>query len=175
MTSDHIHKDHDTILKGLQSADAEKVIESLEALRVEGSTSDIPILLEMLHLSQDKEIRSKILSLFANLKDKDSIPLLIDAIQNERYVPELKELVSCCWENGLDFSPYLTIFVDLLIKGDFLVAFEAYTVITNMETPIDLAKIDREIEKLDMAMYGTTDEKKVLILDVIDFLPSIGN
>jgi hypothetical protein len=44
-----------------------------------------------------------------------------------------------------------------------------------METTIDQAKIDTEIEKLDRAMHNTADEKKALILDVIDFLPSIGS
>ena len=174
MTSDHTQNDHDSILRALHSEDAEKVMASLDELRVSGRTSDIPVLLEMLHLSQDKEIKSKIIALFANLKESDTIPLIIEAIQNERYAPELKQLVSCCWENGLDYSPYLSLFVDLLIESDFLVAFEAYTVITNMITTIDQVKIDTEIEKLDKAMLTATDEKKVLLLDVIDFLPSIG-
>lgn len=174
MTNDHTKNDHDNLLKGLLSADPEKIIETLEELRVSGETSDIPVLLEMFHLSKDKEINSKIHSLFANLKEKDTIPLIIAAIKNERYAPELKQLISCCWENGLDYTSYLSLFVDLLIESDFLVAFEAYTVITNMITTIDQAKIDVEIEKLDKALHLTTDEKKVLMLDVVDFLPSIG-
>jgi hypothetical protein len=129
----------------------------------------------MLHQSQNPEIKAKIAGIFANLKDKDSVPLLIEAIQNQKYAPELKLLVSGCWENGLNYTNYLSLFVDLLIRQDFPVAFEAYTVITNMETTIDQAKIDTEIEKLDQAMHTTTDEKKALMLDVIDFLPSIGS
>lgn len=174
MTHDHTHHDHDLLLKGLFSADTEKVMETIEELCVSGKTSDIPAILELLHLSQEKEIKSKVHALLANLKDKQAIPLLIAAIQNERYAPELQQLVSCCWENGLDYTIYLPLFVDLLISGDFLVAFEAYTVITNMETPIDQVKIDVEIEKLDKALHTTTDEKKALMLDVVDFLPSIG-
>ncbi|HAH23075.1 MAG TPA: hypothetical protein DCL77_04815 [Prolixibacteraceae bacterium] len=174
MTSEHTKNDHENLLKGLLSADQEKVIETLEELRVSGEPSDIPVLLEMLHISKDKEIKVKIHSLFANLKDVQTIPLIIAAIQNERYAPELQQLVSCCWENGLDYTPYLPLFVDLLIEKDFLVAFEAYTVITNMVTTIDQVKIDVEIEKLDKALHTTTEEKKVLMLDVVDFLPSIG-
>lgn len=175
MTSDLTHNEHNNILKALQSADSNIVIEALDELRVSGKTSDIPILVEMLHQSQNPEIKTKIVGIFANLKDKDSVPLLIEAIQNQKYAPELKQLVSSCWENGLNYTNYLSLFVDLLISHDFLVAFEAYTVITNMETTIDQAKIDTEIEKLDQAMHTTTDEKKALMLDVIDFLPSIGN
>ena len=174
MISDNIQNDQGIILKNLKSVDSEKVIETIEELRVSGRTSDIPVLLELLHSSENVEVKSKITSLFGNLKDSAGIPLIIEAIHDQKYAPELKQLVSCCWENGLDFSNYLTIFVDLLIEQDFLVAFEAYTVITNMVTVIDQAKIDVEIEKLDQTMRSTTDEKKVLMLDVIDFLPSIG-
>lgn len=174
MTSDQTQNDHDTVLKGLQSKDPDKVLTTLEAMRAVGKSSDIPILVELLHTIQEKEIKTKIASLFANLKEKNSIPYILEAIKNERYAPELKQLVSCCWENGLDYTNYLSLFIDLLIENDFLVAFEASTVITNMTATIDQAKIDAEIEKLDQAMKTTVEEKKVLMLDVIDFLPSIG-
>lgn len=174
MTTDYINADHKNILDGLQSADSLKVIETLEDLRVSGKVTDVPFLIEMLHLSQNPEIKSKITDLFANLKESDAIPLIVEAIQNQKYAPELKELVASCWENGLDYSNYLTLFVDLLIDSEFLIAFEAYTVIVNMTAKIDQAKIDVEIDRLEQAMKTTSDEKKALILDVIDFLPSIG-
>ena len=174
MTTDHTPHDHKNILEGLQSADSLKVIETLEELRVSGKVADIPLLIEMLHLSSDSEIKSKITGLFANLKESDAIPLIIEAIQDQKYATELKDLVASCWENGLDYSNYLALFVDLLIDSEFLVAFEAYTVIVNMTAKIDQAKIDVEIERLEMAMRTTSDQKKALMLDVIDFLPSIG-
>lgn len=174
MTSDNSHHDHKDILKGLQSADSLKVIETLEELRTSGKVSDIPLLIELLHLSSDPEIKSKVIDLFANLKESDAIPLITEAIQNQKYAPELKELVASCWENGLDYSNYLTLFVDLLIDSEFLVAFEAYTVIVNMTANIDQAKIDLEIDRLENAIKTATDQKKALMLDVIDFLPSIG-
>ena len=174
MTTDMTPNDHKNILKGLQSADSLKVIETLEELRVSGKSADIPFLIELLHLTTNPEIKSKITGLFANLKESDAIPLIIEAIQNQKYAPELKELVASCWENGLDYSNYLTLFVDLLIDSEFLVAFEAYTVIVNMTAQIDQAKIDAEIDRLEQAMQTTADQKKALLLDVIDFLPSIG-
>lgn len=174
MTNDHTSNEQKNILKGLKSTDSLKVIETLEELRVSGKVSDIPVLIELLHLSPNPEIKAKISGLFATLKESDAVPLIIDAIQNRKYAPELKELVSCCWENGLDYSNYLSLFIDLLIENDFLVAFEAYTVIVNMTAKIDQAKIDMEIDRLEEAMRTTTDQKKELMLDVVDFLPSIG-
>jgi hypothetical protein len=174
MTIETSQNEHNNILKGLNSADPEVVIESIEALRAEGQTSDIPVLLELLRQSKNTEIKAKITGLLANLKDNETIPLLVNTIQDQKYESQLQQIVSACWENGLDFTPYLPVFVDLLIEKDFLVAFEAYTVITNMEKAIDQRLIDIEIEKLDKAMHSTSDEKKALMLDVVDFLPSIG-
>ena len=174
MTTDNTNNGHKNILDGLKSADSLKVIETLEELRVSGKVNDVPFLIEMLHLSESPEIKSKITDLFANLKESDAIPLVVEAIQNQKYAPELKELVASCWENGLDYSNYLTLFVDLLIDSEFLIAFEAYTVIVNMTAKIDQAKIDIEIDRLEQVLKTTTDQKKALILDVIDFLPSIG-
>ena len=174
MSIDPSHKEHDHILKGLNSADPEKVLQSIEHLRVSGKASDIPLLLEMLRVIKDQEIKAKVASLLGSLKDKQTVPLMIEAIQNERYASIRQQLVSACWENGLDYTPYLSVFVDLLIEKDFLVAFEAYTVITNMETAIDRILLDVEIDKLDKAMRNTTEEKRALMIDVVDFLPSIG-
>jgi len=174
MISDHTHDHHTNLLKGLQSEDSLRVIETLEDLKVSGKASDVPMLIELLHMTQNAEIKSKINSLFANLKEREAVPLIIEAIQNQKYAPERKELLACCWENGLDYSNYLTLFVDLLIKSDFIIAFEAYTVIVNMTESIDQRKIDAEIERLEQAIQGTIDQKVELMREVVDFLPSIG-
>lgn len=174
MSIDQSQNEHTNLLKGLNSADPEIVLQTIEELRVEGQTSDFPILLEMLRVARNPEIKSKITALFASLKDKETVPLMVEAIQDEKYAPVLQQLVSACWENGMDYSRYLSVFVDLLIEKEFLVAFEAYTVITNMETAIDQVLLDIEIDKLDKAMLSASDERKALMLDVVDFLPSIG-
>ena len=82
--------------------------------------------------------------------------------------------MACCWENGLDYSNYLSLFVGLLIDNEFAIAFEAYTVIMNLETRIDQKIIDQEIDLLERALSSAPEQKRQLMLDVIDFLPSIG-
>lgn len=173
MTNDHTYHDHVNMLKGLQSTDSLMVIGTLEELRVSGKVSDIPVLIELLHSTPNPEIKSKITSLFANLKDSDAIPLIVEAIENQKYAPELKVLVSSCWENGMDYSNYLSLFVELLTGSDFRVAFEAYTVILNMTAQIEKAKVDLEVDRLEQAMHTTTDQKKELMLEVVDFLRSL--
>lgn len=165
--------EHNKLLKRLQSANPEMVIETIEELRASGITTDAKVLLDLLLSNSDAAVKSKIVALFANLKDAKTIPYFISAIQDEKFNPVLKELVSICWENGLDYSQYLPVFVDLLITKDFQVAFEAYTVITNMTQRIDQSIVDAEIDKIDNAIKVTNNDKKSLMLDVVDFLPSL--
>ncbi len=175
MTTISNQNEHNSILKSLNSNDPLVVVETIEKLRTIGKISDIPVLIELLHTSQDKEVRAKISNLLATLKDIDAIPFLIEAILDLKYVQELKELVSACWENGLDYSTYLSLFVDMLIEKDFIIAFEAYTVLMNMESKIDQEKIDQEIDKLQKSLSSADEQKRILLLDVIDYLPSIGS
>ena len=44
-----------------------------------------------------------------------------------------KRLLTACWQNGLDFSTFLPVFIDLIIHEDWEIAFEAFTVIDNLE------------------------------------------
>lgn len=165
--------DHKDLQKGLQSKDSLKVIETLEELRNSGRSSDIPVLLELLHLTNDPEIKSKITHLFANLKESDTIPLIIEGIKNQKYASELKSLISSCWENGMDYSKYIPLFVDLLIDNEFDVAFEAYTVIMNTESQMNTEIIDQEIERMEKVLSTVSEQKRQLLIDVIDYLPNL--
>lgn len=174
MTTENTNNEQSNLLQVLQSAEPLQVIETIEELRVSGKVSDIPMLIELLHLTQSQEIKAKITSLFASLKESDAVSIIVSAIQNPQYAPELQKMVSSCWENGLDYSAYLSVFIDLLIQNDFQVAFEAYTVIMNTENRINQSVIDQQIDRLEKSLSSIDEQKRQLILDVIDFLPSIG-
>jgi len=111
--------------------------------------------------------------LFANLKESDTIPLIIEGIKNQKYAPELKSLIASCWENGLDYSKYIPLFVDLLIDNEFDVAFEAYTVIMNTESQMNTEIIDQEIERMEKILSTVSEQKRQLLIDVIDYLPTL--
>jgi len=163
-------KTDNNILEKLQSQKQELVIETIEQLGESGNSAYLPHLFELLHTTTDAEIKKHITRLLAELKHKDVVPYFIEAIKNKNYKEELQFLVSACWENGLDYSEHLPLFIDMLIEEDFMVAFEAHTVITNMEGKITTAMRDQETAKINHAITTATDEKKSMLLDVIDYL-----
>lgn len=155
--------------KNLKSNDPELVLQSIEEIREKGNNIHFSALLDLLHETQNKQIRKKILTLFGELKSSDTVPLLINAIQDEQYKRELKDLVACCWQNGLNYSSFLPVFVDLVIEEDFPVGFEALTVIENMFGKIDQHIIDQQLAKLKNVTVTSNEQKNYLL----DSLPSV--
>ncbi len=157
----------------LRSGNPGMVSGAIKELRETGHAGYLPVLFEVLHTTTDDSVRKSIRDLLAELKHREAVPLFIEAIRNKQYAGELLSIVSACWENGLDFSGYLPVFVDLVIEKEFLVAFEAYTVIINMTGKISGAIHEAERRKIKEALSNTRSNKHELLQDILDFLPEL--
>ena len=171
MTTENTQKAKTSTINRLNSEDSNVAISAISELKESGNASYIPILIELLHSTDNEEIKSKVTRLLAELKHSDAIPLIIEAIENKKYANELRFLVSACWENGLDYSTHLSLFVDLVVEHDLMVALEAYTVITNMTGRISKEIAEKESRKIREAMLQADNQKKELLHDLLDFLP----
>jgi len=121
MVSDSKSKE---IISNLRSPDSDLVLETIDKLREAGNNLIFPELIELLHNTELPEIKKSVLNLLSELKYKESVPLLMTAIKNEKYANERKELVACCWQNGLNYNEIIHVFIDLVIEEEFLVAIE---------------------------------------------------
>jgi hypothetical protein len=154
------------ILIRLNSPSEEVVLHTLHELRSTGSPAYIPILAEMLLTGNPGEIRNGILSLMGELKEKESAQVLVETIQNDHFLPVRKELIAACWQNGLDYSPWLSQFVDWVIQHEMEIAFEAFTVIENLETfPVAEIRED-EIRKINQALQDADQVKAYLLKEL---------
>lgn len=151
-------------ISNLKSTDSGLVLETIGKIRVSGNNSILVELIDLLHNTNHIEIKKSILDLLSDLKNKESVPIIIAAIQNEKYAKECKDLVTCCWQNGLSYNEYLPVFIDIVIHKDFLNAFEAFTVIENMYGKIEDEIIEPEIVKINEALINS-DEQKVHLLN----------
>ena len=160
-------------LTNLKSNDPELVLVTVEKIRESGNRSIMEGLFDLLHNTPFPEIKKSVLNLFSELKHKDSVPLLIEAITKDKYIDERKELVACCWQNGLSYNEYLSVFIDLVISEPFLVAFEAFTVVENMYGNISEEVIDREIIKVKEVLKETGEEKAYLLEGLLTIIREI--
>lgn len=84
------------------------------------------LLLPHLSREQNEEI-------FKALKEKQAQAILVQSIELAETNEEKAKLVAACWETGLDFNAYYLVFAALAGHPDFMVAFEAFTVLENAE------------------------------------------
>jgi len=161
------------ILSCLKSTDPKFVLRTVDKIRESGNSFVMEGLIELLHNTELPEIKKSILNLFSELKNKGSIPSIIEAIKNEKYTNERKELVASCWQNGLVFNDYLPVFIDLVINEDFAIAFEAFTVIENMYGRIEDEIIDAEIIKIKNALKNTSEQKAYLLNGLLEVIRDI--
>lgn len=170
MTEKKAHKTNPGLIAGLTSGSEQKILETVSELEKKGNPLYIPVLIDVLANSDSRQVRKSILELFDNLKDKDSIPYLISAICDVTGKSLQRDLVSCCWKNGLDFSEYLSFFTDLVIESDFEIAFEALTVIDNLSQlpPSDIR--NTEIGKIRIALQSSEGMQTELLRQLIAIL-----
>jgi hypothetical protein len=145
----------------------------LEELSHIGHSQYIPSMIDLLNTSENEQIKMKIIKILLEIKHNDAVPFLIDAIENDNYSSIQETLVRSCWENGLNYSNHLSVFVNLLINGSYMTAFEAYTVIENTEYLISATSSEELLNQLNNALKESKPDRKVLLEYIIGFLPSI--
>jgi hypothetical protein len=117
-------------IRRLSSGNEKEMLSALEDLRFTGDPSVLPAVISIITDRPDGEVRIKAIKLLNDLKDKNSIPYIIDSIKNLRGGRNgLRDIVSACWQNGLNFSEHLELFSDLVFEDDLETAMESFTVI----------------------------------------------
>jgi hypothetical protein len=167
------NKKEEQYINNLLSSDQQIIIETLEEIKFSGSSKLLPFLIELLHETKNEIIKKQVYKILSELKHSDCIPIMIEAIQNEKYIPEQEMLIRSCWENGLDFTPYISIFIKQVIHGNYMTAFEAFTVIENLEGHISDEKAEKILLELEEGLLDAFKERKVLIQDLIQFIPKL--
>jgi len=144
----------------LNLKDDKLVLENIEKLRSKGSINDLPAILDYLVTPTNDSIEKALYNFIFDIKDAKAVEPIIAAIQNPKYQGIQKKLIEMCWQSSLKFAQHLGLFVDLLIKGDFEIAFEALTVIENMEESIDSKIKEQEMAKLKDAIATVSEDRK---------------
>jgi hypothetical protein len=164
---------NDSIIGDLFSIDQSIVLKTLSEISFTGKTHYIPVLIEILHSTDNQEVKQAIVKILSELKITNAVPVLVEAINNPNYKAIQEILVRICWENGLNFSPHLSTFVDLAIHADYMTSFEAITVIENSEGEISEEEAQSLIATIKNSIEKVPSERKILLSEIISFLPTL--
>ena len=155
------------IKEQLFSTNTQSVITAIRKIKNQGNKLYIPILFDLLCSHPEKEIEDEIKDLLATVKDKSATGSFIYAFENKRYKSIWKTVLTTCWQNGLDYSNFTPIFIELIISEDWEVAFEAFTIIDNLEFLPSQEVIEKSVIKIKNALKTANEQKIYLLHEVL--------
>jgi hypothetical protein len=158
---------NEKIKQALFSADVEVVKQAIEKISIDGNPLYLPLLFDLLNTMPEHEVELEIIKLLGSVKDKESVNSFMRAIENEKYKTIRKTLISACWQNGLDFSNFVPVFIDLVINNEWEVAFEAFTLIDNLEYLPNEDILNVSKQKIEDELPLATDQVKYFLTEIL--------
>lgn len=123
------------ILMELNSDDEKKVSKAIKSLETHGDVSFIKPLAEKLLHGASQKNQGEIIELLCSIKDSSVTADIMDVIENEKFKPIRKIMLSIVWNTKVDFSGYIDDFVAIAVQGDFMETLDCLTIIENLEGP----------------------------------------
>ena len=166
------------ILKDFSATDPKVVIEAIKKNRQVGNGKTFKALLGVLKNTDEPLVETEIIQFLFDLKDEDSVPVLIKAIQDAEMSYYHSFLVSSFWQSAIDGSDYLNVFIEVAIKGEYMTALEALTVVENFDAAFSQSDLQEyEADIIEAIEQEQNEDKKALLVslgDVIRNLPIEG-
>jgi hypothetical protein len=159
-----------TLLKNLQSDDETVVASAVETIKAKGNSAYIEPLFEVIQTSANAETQRTVKRILADIKPAESVQILMDLAQNPKYKNIPSDIISVCWESGLDFSNHIPTFINWIVNGEYMVAFEAFTVIENIEKALPIADVEDYLKPVFEAIDQAPEDRKVLLEAVVSHL-----
>lgn len=168
----------DSILKDFQASDVSLVKDAIKRNRKDGNVKTFAAMLDLLANTDEPEVEEAIISFLFDLKENDSVPTLVEALQKDELEYYRSFLVATFWQASIDGSDHLDLFVKLAIEGDYMVCLEALTVIENFDAAYsehELLDYENDISEA-IEREDNKDKKELLISlgDVVRNLPIEG-
>lgn len=161
------------LISGLNSPDENTVAQTLSKLRKYGNVDVLSSVFSLFFSKKMKSLNDEIINIINDIKDPQSVPVFMEAIKIYQGKAGYSDLVSACWQCGLDFSPHIDEFIELVIAEDYYTSLEAFSVIeenvNNLTTQQKSARLEFVRSKLELL----SPEKKLLVNEVLSLLSDI--
>ncbi len=162
------------LLEDLKSGNDSKFNAAIKSLQVNGDITAIEPLVELLladYLSQQN--RLALIELLSTLNLSDAPDEIIRIVKDENFLRVRPILLSTIWNSKLDYSYFLSDFVEIAVEGDYLDTLECLTIIENLEGPFE----ERHILEAQLFLRDfiesdgkTRDERKAVLISEIALL-----
>ena len=158
------------LIKGLQSDKENLILDAISQLYINGTAELIPYVIKLYFVTPSAKIRKEILALLNNLKDKNVCPYLVNAVIHYKGQESYHNIVSSCWQSGLDYSKYLDIFIDLVIEQELLTAIEAFSVVEENISQVSPPERERYAIYIRSKLKVVDEERKNLVNELLQMV-----
>jgi hypothetical protein len=158
------------IIDSLMNDSDEKVISTLLYFKESYNLFIIEPLLDLLLMDRSEVLKKNIVNFISDVKENAAIPLLVNHLKKSFPQKQVNDILTICWQSRLDFSNELEIFFEILQKGNYQAAFEAFTVIENSLENLSLKEIDDHLTSLKKDLAHSNRDKQLLILEMVSLL-----
>ncbi len=158
----------DDLIQDLSSKDPKILTSALKRVRSKGNEKVIPSLFNIIESNPESKLVDEAKSIILELKSTASIPYLLEVLENHNN-SEIRELVlSSFWQTGFNAHQHIDKFVTAATKGSYMEAFEAYTVIDNLEGPFEEESIMEAqlVLKTYFSANNDEDEKFAILKNI---------
>lgn len=154
------------IKKKLASNVSSDIVDAVSLINNKSQILLLPDLVLAYTNTSDLEAKNIIHDFFNNIKSNAAVNLISEMIVKEKNAETRLMLVSSAWQSGLDYSENLPVFISIMTDVDFLMAFEAFTVV---ESSLDFvteesakkalaADLKKKMKEMAKDMQSLTDD-----------------
>ena len=149
-----------------------QILSKLKIIKDKGNIKDLDFLFECLS-NKNSDIAKESFNILVNIKVKAANKIIIEKIKLEKNKEILNQIISICWQSGLDFSDYLLLFFNIVINEDLPIAIEAMSVIENILSNYNYNEEHKKegINLFNKYVKKSDDEVKTLMIK--DFINTI--
>lgn len=148
----------------------EHAIALLLELRNTGGLYLVKPLLEVLISNRSELLKRTIIDFLTDVNEKEAVDLYVEFIKTNFPSERITEVITICWQSRLDFTKHIDIFFDILIRGDYQTAFEAFTVIENNIDDLNTDQLTNHISIVKKNIAKANRDKQLLLLEMVSTL-----
>ena len=151
-----------------KTANDQLIIAGIAALRAaEVSGGVIKMIAVLYEETGSDDVKSEISKFLNDIKDNVIAGEVVEAIDEAGSEETRQALISSCWQSGIDYSAYITSFIEYSLKGNYMIALECYSVIEQTAPLVEDNIRILCIEKIRSSMESQPPEKIKLLEETI--------
>jgi len=160
-------------IKKIESKDKNIVIEGIKALRESGKPDAVINIAELLNYHKAVEVQNECIRFLNDIKDQKAVGFLVDMIKKKKNNSVLQHMVSSAWQNNLDYSEHLELFAEIALNEDYIIAYEAFTVIENNIDRADGELADKVQDIISTGLKNAEKEKQPMLDELLHVIKDL--